>query len=200
MTARSALVTLGALCRAVPRRPFTLAAGAAVVAVAGTAQLGGGHRAAILALQAATVALAAAAVTLLDEPPGLLDALPTTRGRRRALVLAAGLSALALLWAGLLEVGGAAGDEAAALSLQLAAVTAVSLGVGARGADPARAVAGVALAFGAGRVLFGAQLFPAGTEAAHWAGARGWWAGATGAGLLLLMLASRDAAAGPLRR
>jgi hypothetical protein len=114
-------------------------------------------------------------------------------------VLAAGLPALALLWALLLVMGGADRVEAAALTLQLTAVTSVALGLGARDGDPARAVAGVALAFGAGRILFGAQLFPAGTEAAHWAGARGWWAGAACAGLALLAAAGRDPAAPPLR-
>jgi hypothetical protein len=200
MTPRHATVTLGALCRAVPRRPLLLAAGAAPVAVAGVVGLGGGHRGAILALQASTVALAGAAVTLLDEPRGLLDALPTTRARRRALVLGAGLPALAALWVLLLVVGGADRDEAAALTVQLAAVTCVALGLGARDGDPARAIAGVALAFGAGRVLFGAQLFPAGTEAAHWMGARGWWTAAACAGLLLLAIASRDAATPRHRR
>jgi hypothetical protein len=43
-------------------------------------------------------------------------------------------------------------------------------------------------------VLFGPQLFPTGTEAAHWAGARGWWAGAACVGAALLAAFSRDAA------
>ena len=201
MTARHAAVLLGAQARAVPRMPVLLAAGAAL---AGVALLSGvtGPRGTLLALQASTVALAAAAVTLLDEPRAVLDALPTTRARRRAAALAAGLPPLALLWVVLLAVGGlgSGGPEASALTLQLVAVTALALGLGARGGDPAHAVAEVALAFGAGRIFLGPQLFPAGTEAAHWAGARGWWAGAAGLGIALLVAFSRDAARGAGRR
>jgi hypothetical protein len=195
MTARHATVLLGALARAVPRTPILLAASAALGGVVALAELGG-DRGAVLALQASTVALAGAAVTLLQEPRGALDAVPTTRARRRALVLGAGLPPLALFWMALLVVAGIGfgGPEAAALTLQLTAVTALALGLGARGGDPARAVAEVALVFGVARVLFGPQLFPAGTEAARWAGARGWWAGAACVGAALLAAFSRDAA------
>ena len=74
-------------------------------------------------------------------------------------------------------------------------MTALALGLGARGGDPARALACVALTFGACRVLFGPELFPTGTEAARLTGAAGWWVGAACAGLLLLAAFSRDAAA-----
>jgi hypothetical protein len=193
MTARHAAVLLGAQARAVPRTPILLATGAALAGVVAVSALGG-DSAPLVALQASTVAIAGAAVTLLEEPRAALDALPTTRARRRALVLAGGLPLLALLWMALLAVGGVDAAEASALTLQLVAVTAVALGLGARGGDPARVVAQVALAFGAGRILFGPQLFPAGTEAAHWAGARGWWAGAACAGVALLVAGSRDVA------
>lgn len=195
MTARHAATALGALARAVPRRPVLLATGAALGAVA-LAVTVGGHRAAIAALQGSTVALAAVAVALLDEPRAALGALPTTLARRRALLLSAALPPLALLWMALLALGGVGGAEADALTVQLTAVVALALGLAARGGDPERALAGVALAYGAGRVLFGPQLFPAGIEAAHWAGARGWWVGAACAGLALLAVFSRDAAAG----
>jgi hypothetical protein len=190
MTARHGAAVLGALARAVPRGPILLGTGAALAGVAAAAGLSD-HRGAVLALQASTVALAGAAVTLLDEPA--LDAVPTTLARRRALLLGAGLPLLALVWMALLAVGGVSGEEAPVLTLQLAAVTSLALGLGARGGDPVRALVGVALAFGIARVLFGPQLFPAGTEAAHWDGAARVWAGAAGAGLLLLAVFSRDA-------
>ena len=184
-------VVLAAVARAVPRPPILLCCGAALAGVATISQLAG-HRGALVALQASTIALAGATVTLLAEPPAALDAVPTTLARRRALLLSAAVLPLALLWIALLTIGGADGGEAFALSLQLAAVTALSLGLAARGGDPGRALAGVALAFGAGRILFGPQLFPAGTEAANWSGATGWWAGAACAGLALLAASSRD--------
>jgi hypothetical protein len=195
MSAQHAAVLLGAQARAVPRMPVLLATGAALGGVVVLSEITG-ERGAILALQASTVALAGAAATMLDEPRAALDALPTTRARRRAWTLVAGLPPLALLWIVLLAVAGIGpgGAESAALTVQLVAVTALTLGLGARGGDPARAVAEVALAFGVGRVLFGPQLFPAGTEAAHWAGARGWWAGAACLGVALLVAFSRDAA------
>jgi hypothetical protein len=184
-------VTLGAVARAVPRGPVLLCAGAALAGVtAGTAL--GGHLGAILALQASTVALAGAAVTLLQEPRAALDGVPTTLAHRRALLLSAALPAFALLWLALLTLGGAGGSDAEALTLQLAAVTALALGFGARGGDPARALAGVALAYGTGRILLGPQLFPAGTEAPGWSGAAALWAGAACAGLLLLAASSRE--------
>jgi hypothetical protein len=194
MTVARIAITLRALARAAPRGPVAAALAAAPAAVVLGVALGG-HRGAILALQASTVALAGAAVTLLREPRAALDGLPTTLATRRALLLAAAAPVLALVWSALLALGGAGRAEASALTLQLAAVTALALGLGARGGDPARALAGVALAFGAGRVLFGPQLFPAGTEAAHWAGARGWCVGAACAGLALLAAGSRDALA-----
>jgi hypothetical protein len=184
-------VTLGALVRAAPRAPVLLCTGAALAGVAIAAALGG-HRGAVLALQASTVALAGAAVTLLEEPRAALAGVPTTLARRRALLLSAALPPFAVLWAALLALGGADGGETQALTLQLAAVTSLALGLGARTGDPARALAGVALAYGAGRILFGPELFPAGTEAAGWSGATAWWAGAVCAGLALLAAASRE--------
>jgi hypothetical protein len=185
-------VTLGALARAVPRVPVLLCTGAALAGVVAVAELGG-HRAAIVALQASTVALAGAAVTLLEEPRAALGGVPTSLARRRALLLSAALPLLALLWLALLALGGTDGGEARALTLQLAAVTGLALGFAGHGGDPARALAGVALAYGAGRILFGPQLFPAGTEAAAGqAGTAVLWAGAACAGLLLLAASSRE--------
>jgi hypothetical protein len=184
----SGVVTLGALARAVPRAPIGLCAGAALAGVAAGSQLGG-QRGAVLALQASTVALAGAAVTLLDEPRGALGGVPIGLARRRMLLLTAAVPPLALLWLAMLALGGIGGGEAGALTLQLAAVSALALGFGARSGEPGRALAGVALAYGTARILFGPQLFPAGTEAARWSGA---WAAAACAGLLLLAAFSRD--------
>ena len=146
-----ALVVLGALVRAVPRAPVAGLTGVALVAVPAVAWLGG-HRGAIAALQASAVALAGVAVTLLQQPRGATDAAPVTIARRRALLLGAALGPFALLWIALLALAGVDGGEARALTLQLAAVTSLALGLGARGEDPARALAAVALTFGACRV------------------------------------------------
>jgi hypothetical protein len=183
--------TLGALARAVPRTPVVVCAGAALGGVAALSALGD-HRVALVALQASTVALAGIAVTLLEEPRAALGGVPTTLARRRALLLSAAVPPLALLWLALLALGGSTGDEAWALTLQLATVVSLALGFGALGGDPARALGGIALAFGAGRILCGPELFPAGTEAARWSGAAPLWAGAAGAGLLLLAAYSRE--------
>jgi hypothetical protein len=189
MIARHA-TTLAVLVRAAPRRRVLAATGCAAVAVATTSMLAG-QRASIAALQVSTVALAGAAVTLLQEPCTMLDALPTTRARRRALLLAFSLPLLALAWLALLAIAGVGGAQAGALTLQLAAVAGLALGLAGRGGDPARALVGVALAYGAARVLLGPELFPAGTEATRMAGAGGMWLGVACAGLALLVVSSR---------
>jgi hypothetical protein len=163
---------------------------AAVVGVGAVSALAG-ERDALVALQASTIALAGAAASLLDEPRAALDALPTTVARRRALLLAGALPLMGLVWCGMLSGAAVGSAQAGLLTLQLVAVVALALGLGARG-DVARAVAGVGLAFGVARVVLGPHLFPAGPAAAHWISARGWWAGAACAGLALLVGASRD--------
>ncbi len=191
--AAGATVVLAGVLRAVPHVRVLGGLAAAAAAVA-TGALLGGHRGAVLALQASTVLVAGVALALIDEPRDALQALPTSLPRRRALVLAVGLPLLAAAWAALLHGGGSSGAEAAALSVQCAAVVALSLGIGALTGAPTLGIAGVALAFGTGRIAFGDQLFPAGTEAARWAGAAGWWLAAAGAGTALLIAGSRDPA------
>ena len=176
---------IGALLRAVPRAPIVLLTGSAVVGVVTVSRVAGADGA-LVAVQASTVALAGAAVTLIHEPRGVLDAVPTRLARRRTLLLAAGVPPLALVWLGLLALAGVDGDYVAALTLQLATVTSLALAAGARGGDPAASLAAVAIAFGAGRILFGPQFFPAGMETARW------WLAAGCAGLLWLAAFSRD--------
>jgi hypothetical protein len=172
---------IGTLVRAAPRAPILLLSATAVIAVASAATIIGDD-AALVALQTSIVALPAAAVLALDEPP--LAAVPVSRVRRRAWLLAAALPALSLVWLALLRLGGVDAHEAGPLTLQLVTVTALSLAAGS--------VTPAALAFCAGRVIFGPRFFPAGTEAASWSGATGWWAGAACAGLLWLAVTSRD--------
>jgi len=172
---------IGTLVRAAPRAPILWLSATAVTAVALAAAIIGDDGA-LVALQLSIVALAAAAVFVLEEPP--LPAVPVSKAHRRVLLLAAGLPVLGLVWLALLRLGGVDAHEAGALTLQLATVTALSLAAGS--------VTPVALAFCCGRLIFGPGYFPAGTEAAGWSGATGWWAGAACAGLLWLAVTSRD--------
>ncbi|WP_028066312.1 hypothetical protein [Solirubrobacter soli] len=176
------LVVLGALVRAVPRGPVAALAGSAVAGVGVVSALWSAP-AESLALQAATIPLAGVAVTLLQEPA--LDALPTTLARRRVLLLGAALVPLAALWLALLALTATAWVDARVLTLQLAAVTSLALGLAARGGDPVAVVAGVALAFAAARGLLGPPLLRTDVSA-------GWWLAATAAGLLALAAFSRD--------
>jgi hypothetical protein len=180
---RRDVVVLGALARAVPRGAVALPAAVAVVGV-GVAGAVGSGRTGLLALQLATPALAGSAVALLQEP-GAPDAVPTTLARRRGLLLGAAAVPLVALWVVLLALAGAGSADAGALTWQLAAVTSLALGLGARGGDPVQVVAGVTLAFAAARGLTGPSLLTTDVTAL-------WWIGAIGAGLLALAAFSRD--------
>ena len=119
-------------------------------------------------------------------------AAPVTKapGARRCSLLGAALAPFALVWLALLRLGGADADEAARADAAARDGDALALGsalaAGSRPRAVARRVPSAAAA------SFGPEFFPAGTEAAGWSGAAGWWAGAACAGLLLLAAFSRD--------
>ena len=199
----SALVRASA--RALPRRTLSLQLAGALVLIAVSLRGLDQDSTAVLVLRGVVLLLAATLALALDEAgAALLDASPTPLHRRVGARLVLCVALVAPVWAAALAVvalrGGAV--PAAALTLELAALTAVGLAVAAglrrwqRVAEPALVV-GPLLAGGLlaaahlpreAALLAGTALDPA-WEAAHWR-----WAGLLLVSLALVVLALAEPA------
>jgi hypothetical protein len=160
--------------RLVPHRLLVLAGAqlaAAPIAALGGAMAAGFAAVALLAadpaaprtvsaLQFSAVALAGAASMLLRDPAAVITAAsPTPLWLRRAVILAVALPATALAWLGLLRLAGVGDERPVTLTLELAAVAAVGLAVGAR--RPVYRPPAVVAAFIAAAVVWPERVLPA---------------------------------------
>jgi hypothetical protein len=153
------LVLAGAQLRAAPIAALGGATAAGFAAVALLAADPVAPRT-VSALQFAAVALAGGAALLVRDPAAVITAAaPTPLWLRRAVILAVALPAAGLAWLGLLRLAGAGGEWPVTLTLELAAVAAVGLAVGAR--RPAYGPAAVMAAFIAAAVVWPERVLPA---------------------------------------
>ncbi len=153
-------------------------------------------------LRLAAITLSVGAAFVLDDAAAAtIASAPTPLWARRALRLGLVLVPLALLWA---LVWWLADGASWAVSLELGAMLALTMAAAAlaaqiRGDGRGGVAAGPALLalLSAAYLLLPARfgLFPAGPEDPLWASAHERWALVLGAGMLTLLLASRDPAA-----
>jgi hypothetical protein len=192
MRRRQRALLVAPLLRALPRAQLTAGATAAVVVVW---LLSGpvGEATPVTALQFGALALSLALASILDEPDArTVAAVAPSLLARRAMTIAVALATIVVPWAALLAATEVGAASAAALTLQLAALVLVALAFGAafeRGGAIGAAV--VALAFLSACVM--APRWVLSTDFGDWR----WdlsWGGLGTAGLMALLLASRDPA------